>query len=461
MTRLLPRRVPRFPLSTLVTALATVLIAGLALLVVPTTAAAEENNPRTPRHFTGFGFDQCMTQDQRTMDRWLQRSPYMAVGVYISGNSRWCRDQPNLTPRWVSTQLRKGWRILPITLGPQASCHPGFPRYNDDPKINPNPGSDGWYGAARKMGRQEARKTIRAADRLGFRKGSTLWYDLEGFDFDNTHCRESALAFLSAYNRILKKVGDFKPGLYSSAASGIKMVDNARVWRPGTFHLPKQIWIADWDGKANTSSEFVRPGGWRKHFQGRVKQYRGGHNETWGGKTINIDSNRLRVGRGSIVRQEPEHCGGVRLNYRNYRPIPWNTGDSRPGAVRVLQCMLTKKGYYSGPINATYTPGTRRAVRQYKADHGIRVRSYWSRSNWVSVLSLGTTRITKIGVTGPSVRRVQRALNAAQIDTKLRVTGVYNRRTAKHMRAYQRRHGVEVNGVANSATWPLLFRGRR
>ena len=58
------------------------------------------------------------------MDAWLEASPFRAVGIYISGASRGCRDQPNLTPTWVSTQLAKGWRLLPITLGPQAACNP-------------------------------------------------------------------------------------------------------------------------------------------------------------------------------------------------------------------------------------------------------------------------------------------------------------------------------------------------
>ena len=35
------------------------------------------------------------------MNRWLKTSPFFAAGIYISGTSRACRDQPNLTPEWV------------------------------------------------------------------------------------------------------------------------------------------------------------------------------------------------------------------------------------------------------------------------------------------------------------------------------------------------------------------------
>ena len=171
------------------------------------------------------------------MNKWLTHSPFLAVGIYISGNSRACRDQPNLTPEWISTQLAKGWRLLPITLGPQASCQPRFPRYDDDPKINPKRGTDGLYQWAREQGTAEATKTVTDAQALGIVPGSTLWYDLEGFTDTLTDCRESALAFLSTWTDQLHALG-YKSGVYSSAGSGIEMLDDARVERPGQFSLP-------------------------------------------------------------------------------------------------------------------------------------------------------------------------------------------------------------------------------
>src|SRR4051794_3821766 len=102
---------------------------------VPQVAVAKQlfTNPPPPGSYPGPGFDQCPAPDQSKMDAWLAASPYRAVGIYISGASRGCRDQPNLTPTWITTQLTQGWRLLPITLGPQASCNPSFPRYGNDP----------------------------------------------------------------------------------------------------------------------------------------------------------------------------------------------------------------------------------------------------------------------------------------------------------------------------------------
>ena len=83
------------------------------------------------------------------------------------------------------------------------------------------------------------------------------------------------------------------------------------------------IWIARWDGKANTSTSYIRNDGWRPG--GRVKQYQGGHNETWGGVTINIDRNFLDVGKGSWAPPETplqRHHGSLPPLHDASRPAP-------------------------------------------------------------------------------------------------------------------------------------------
>jgi hypothetical protein len=197
-------------LGLLAAVLATV---GLVAVLLPSrdattpAAPAAATNPVTPGGFTGYGFDQCLAPSQTAMNTWLNHSPYLAVGIYISGDSRACRSQPNLTPQWISTQLSKGWRLLPITLGPQASCQPRFPRYADDFKINPKPGKVNGYSIAKKQGTTEGGRSVEAAKALGIVAGSTLWYDLEGFNYNDTHCRESALSFLSGWVAQVRTLG--------------------------------------------------------------------------------------------------------------------------------------------------------------------------------------------------------------------------------------------------------------
>ena len=331
-------------------------------------AAPAVANVVTPGNFTGYGFDQCYAPDQRSMNRWMSHSPFLAVGIYISGNSRACREQDNLTPQWISTQLAKGWRLLPITLGPQASCQPRFPRYDDDPKINPKRGTDGRYQSARNQGTAEATKTVGVAQSLGIVAGATMWYDLEGFNDNLKDCRESALAFLSAWTDQIHALG-YVSGVYSSAGSGIEMLDDARVERPGQFSLPDQIWIARWDGNANTSTSYIRDDGWLPG--GRMKQYQGGHDETWGGVRINIDRNWLDLGLGSVAQPET-HCGGVRVSFWRYAALD-------PGAssiqVSALQCLLTERGAYAGPLSGVLDEATLAATNAWQTAHGFNART--------------------------------------------------------------------------------------
>ena len=84
------------------------------------------------------------------------------------------------TPGVVTADQRAaGWRLLPITLGPQAWCTTRD-RYLHQVRIDPHPTDT--YAAARKQGRAEADKTIAATGKLGITKGSTQWYDIEAFD---------------------------------------------------------------------------------------------------------------------------------------------------------------------------------------------------------------------------------------------------------------------------------------
>jgi len=221
--------------SRLARRLTTVLLATVvAVTGVGAAAPAHAANVATPGNFTGYGFDQCLAPDQAAMDAWLRSSPFWAVGIYISGDSRACTSQPNLTPTWISTQLRSGWRLLPITLGPQAWCTTRD-RYLQQVRISPDPAKS--YGKARRQGRAEAAKTVARATQLGLAPGSTLWYDLEAFDIAPTDCRESALSFLSAWTNKLHAL-DFVSGIYSSAASGVKMLDDAQADQSGMAYLP-------------------------------------------------------------------------------------------------------------------------------------------------------------------------------------------------------------------------------
>ncbi|HXH77375.1 glycoside hydrolase domain-containing protein [Nocardioides sp.] len=441
--------------------------AGASAELTGAPARTSQIAASTPGDFTGLGFDQCLAPTQAAMDAWITHSPFRAVGIYISGDSRACRSQPNLSPTWVETQVVRGWRLLPIALGPQASCLDRFPRYKDDFKINPQPA--GSYAAARAQGVVEADKNAADAAALGIGPGSTLWYDLEAFDLTNIHCRESALAFTSAWVTRIKELGHVA-GFYSSASSGIKMLDDARVQRPGQFALPDRIWIARWDGIANTSTSYIAEDGWRPG--NRMKQYRGGHNETWGGVTINIDSNYLDLsGSGSAPPPPPApaptptpppspvaevHCNGTQVDFPAYYTL-------RPGAAsaartRALQCLLKEKKRYVGTVDGVYDRQTRRATGAWMRSRSFTPSSTWRRKHWVALLAGQERPVLQVGATGPAVSRLQRALTAAR--QRVAVTGVFDEATRTALMAYQARVRTAQTGTTDTATWTKLGRGR-
>jgi hypothetical protein len=446
--------------SVVLTSLLTLATAFAGVLVV--SSPAEAANRVTPGSFTGYGFDQCVTPSQSAMDAWLTSSPYWAVGIYIAGDSRYCGDdkQTNLTPEWVATQLRNGWRLLPITVGPQASC---ASRYKDKVRINPDPTDN--YAAARAQGRLEAQDTVRRARALGIAAKSTLWYDIEAYDIGNQRCRESSLHFLSTWTRTLRNLG-FVSGVYSSAASGIKALDDARVLEPGRYVMPDRVWIAEWvtadryktpptANPPSLLSAYVRHDGWLP--KRRMRQYRGDHDETYGGVTINIDTNYLDFGRGTLPGKKFTYCGEVKVDFPRYRVL---SAGARNGQVKALQCFMKRKKLYGGKVSGFYNKGTERAVRRYQKARGLRGDGRMLRGTWTYLLSEGArTPVVKIGSGGSPVRRVQRSLNAAT-HADLAVDGIFGPSTTRAVRAYQGQVGLRRTGVVAPDTWARLQAGR-
>ena len=70
----------------------------------------------------GYGFDTCDAPSQRSMNAWNQHSHFSAVGIYIAGMNRACSSQRHLDRGWVRTQKARGWKLLPLVVGRQASC---------------------------------------------------------------------------------------------------------------------------------------------------------------------------------------------------------------------------------------------------------------------------------------------------------------------------------------------------
>jgi hypothetical protein len=245
--------------------------------VRPAAAAAPKLEPVAT--FAGAGFDTCAAPSIATMGVWAAKSPFKAAGVYIGGSDRACPDG-NLTPDWVSQADKQGWTLFPIYVGRQAPCWK-------------EPGSS---GAALIQHDRRWTQGVEAADDAANRAAyfrlspaSTIYFDMEYYPRHVAGCTEDVLAFLSAWTEELHKRG-FLSGVYSSASGAI--ADLASVYDSQAAYRPDVAWFAHWDSKAVLFGDpTLNDRFWPNHR--RIKQYLGGHTETFGGVKVNIDSDLL------------------------------------------------------------------------------------------------------------------------------------------------------------------------
>jgi hypothetical protein len=269
------RRVPRRSVLVAVAAATAVsVVAGVAVWLTVRQADAATVQPGA---FTGLGFDACTAPSGATMTAWRKSSPYSAVGVYFGGVNRGC-TQPNLTASWVSDQQAAGWHLIPLYVGPQASCGPTTKHVKID------------NTQAATQGRSTAADAVTQAGALGLARNSILVYDMEAYDTQNAACVAGVLAFMSAWTIRVHESG-YASGFYSSLGSGIKdQVTN--YFTPG-YVRPDYVDFASWDLTAQVADPAIPAGYWPAGR--RMKQHRGGHKETWGGVEINIDTDYLQL----------------------------------------------------------------------------------------------------------------------------------------------------------------------
>jgi hypothetical protein len=254
---------------------------GAADLLVRTwVQGASPESPLTSASTISFdkGFDKCAAGSAAQMQAWRTSSPYRDANIYHGGSARGC-SQPNLTATWVSSVFQQGWRLIPTWVGPQAPCSVFGNKFSPTP------------ATARTQGRAEADAAVSAAAALGLGAGTPVYYDMEYYA-TTTACSAAVQAFVDGWTERVKARG-YVSGVYGTAT-------NAQTdWRPGLFaNTPDAAWVASWYctgstcGYNPTTVFGIRPlsdSYWTDNQ--RIHQYWGGHNETWGGVTFNVDAN--------------------------------------------------------------------------------------------------------------------------------------------------------------------------
>ncbi|HEY5707952.1 MAG TPA: DUF1906 domain-containing protein [Solirubrobacterales bacterium] len=269
--------------------------------------------------YTGLGFDACAAPSSRAMAAW-EDSPYRAVGVYIGGLNRAC-SQPNLTEEWVSEQVAEGWHLIPTYVGlqaPTSAC-------TSCAKLSP--------GLASAQGIAAALDAVADAQEIGMGPGSPIYFDMEAYTRTSS-ATKATLTFLGAWTDQIHALG-YTSGVYSSSASGIAdLADQVGE----DYSLPDDLWFANWNGNRNALDPYIPATAWTAHQ--RIHQYRGGHDETWGGTTINIDNNFVEGATVGVTTAPPPLPP---LTVRGVKPdrgtvsvwvrCGWAEGESCPGQI--------------------------------------------------------------------------------------------------------------------------------
>ncbi len=222
-------------------------------------------------------FDRCVLPTVGQMQTWWNSSPYDVFNIYLGGGAFACPTNP-LDAYWLDAVYRQGWRFILTWVGPQAPCTSYHLRMSSNSTI------------AFQQGRDEAGQAAAAADRLGILAGKIIYYDVESYSGATTECRNAVDAFMRGWTQRLHELGA-KAGGYGSPLNSY-LADWANNNPP-----PDDVWIAHWytpyyyDPNATVWTQYLSNSLWSNHQ--RLRQYAGGHNETWGGVSLVIDSSVL------------------------------------------------------------------------------------------------------------------------------------------------------------------------
>jgi photosystem II stability/assembly factor-like uncharacterized protein len=237
------------------------------------------NNPSEISTISRQGFDKCnipygtKTESASQMQTWWDASPYYFTNLYIGGVSRYCSNT-ELDAVWVNMVANQGWSFVPTWVGPQAPCTSFRNKFSYDTTT------------AYQQGVLEANAAVAATRNLGFLGNAVIYYDMEVYSTTNTECRQAVNSFLTGWTQRIKEYG-LRSGVYGHRI-------NTNDWTT-IYPIPDSVWIAYWVipyGYNAYASAYNIPGIsdslWYGH---RIRQYTGGHTETYGGLTFNIDSN--------------------------------------------------------------------------------------------------------------------------------------------------------------------------
>ncbi len=292
---------------------------------------------------------------------------------------------------------------------------PRFPRYGNDETIKPAAGQrPASYGLARKQGNDRGRaRRSPPPGRWASSQGSTLWYDLEGFDLhqhalprvragvpqrlDHADPRARLRLRRLLQRRVRHQDARRRPG---EPARRLRRCPTRSGWPAGTGRpTPAR------PTSATTAGAPAR----------RMKQYQGGHDETWGGVT---DQHRPQLPRRRQGRRSPSRGDPLRRHRGSTSPTTQSLGRRHhgpPRRVKALSACSRSRRPTPASSTAAYNAATVAAVQRLAGGPtGSPVQDIWSRQNWMALTAAGDRPDPEVRLRRPRRTPLQRALNAAR-----------------------------------------------
>ena len=317
-------------------------------------------NVVTPGNFTGYGFDQCLAPTQSAMDAWLKHSPFLAVGIYISGDSRACREpaepHPDLGQHPARARAGGCCRSRSARRRPASTALPPLRRRRDH-QAHARARRTATPGPRAGPGARPTRRSPppgRSASCRAARSGTTS----RAFDLTQHPLPRVGAAFLSAWTTRLHEL-DYVSGVYSSAGLGHQDA-RRRAGEPAQGVHPARPDLDRPLGRRGQHHHVLHPR--RRLAARRPGQAVPGRPRRDLGRRHDQHRPQLpRPRHGLRAPRRRPHCdGSADLNFR--LPARSSPGPRRPARSRRCSACSRRRGSTPAALNGRYSAATHRAV---------------------------------------------------------------------------------------------------
>jgi len=131
---------------------------------------------------------------------------------------------------------------------------------------------------------------------------------------------------------------------------------------------------------------------------------------------------------------------------------------SKGSRAKAVQCLLRSAGHKIS-TDGSFSSADASKLKAFQRSHRIGATGRAGPATWTALLSRGSRPTLRVGNSGSSVKRLQRALTAS--GHRVPATGYFGPITKGAVKAFQRSQGWNATGTATSRVWRALQAGGR